>query len=302
MAEPQLRRALPHRFPRRPQAAGDRAAGGAELRGRRPRGSLAEVALPRRLQRARGAGAAHGRLRGRRHGCGRSCTARRCREMVVPYGDPAAATSARTPSTSASTASACWPTRWRWAATASARSATSTPGWPTARATRTASRTRSACTRRTTASSGSTPTGSPARSRCGAPAGWCVSSIATVGNYEYGFYWYFYQDGSIQFEMKLTGIVNTAGADAGRDAALTATHRGARRLRASTTSTSSTCGSTWRSTASATRSSRSTPWRCPRARTTRTATPSACGETVLATRAAGAAQRRLAAARGSGGS
>ena len=37
-----------------------------------------------------------------------------------------------------------------------------------------------------------------------------LSSIATVGNYEYGQYWYFYQDGSIQFEIKATGILNTA--------------------------------------------------------------------------------------------
>ena len=36
-----------------------------------------------------------------------------------------------------------------------------------------------------------------------------VSSIATVGNYEYGFYWYFYLDGTIQLEVKLTGIVST---------------------------------------------------------------------------------------------
>jgi primary-amine oxidase len=36
-----------------------------------------------------------------------------------------------------------------------------------------------------------------------------VSSITTVGNYEYGFYWYFYQDGSMQFEVKLTGIMST---------------------------------------------------------------------------------------------
>ena len=36
-----------------------------------------------------------------------------------------------------------------------------------------------------------------------------VSMIANVGNYDYGFYWYFYQDGSIQMEVKLTGIVNT---------------------------------------------------------------------------------------------
>ena len=37
-----------------------------------------------------------------------------------------------------------------------------------------------------------------------------VSCVATVGNYEYGFFWYFYQDGRIQFEIKLTGIINTA--------------------------------------------------------------------------------------------
>jgi primary-amine oxidase len=36
-----------------------------------------------------------------------------------------------------------------------------------------------------------------------------VSFIATVANYEYGFYWYFYQDGTIQLEVKLTGIMNT---------------------------------------------------------------------------------------------
>jgi primary-amine oxidase len=36
-----------------------------------------------------------------------------------------------------------------------------------------------------------------------------VSSVATVGNYEYGFFWYFRQDGSIEVEVKLTGIVQT---------------------------------------------------------------------------------------------
>jgi primary-amine oxidase len=36
-----------------------------------------------------------------------------------------------------------------------------------------------------------------------------VSFIATVGNYEYAFYWYFYQDGTLQCEIKLTGIMNT---------------------------------------------------------------------------------------------
>lgn len=37
-----------------------------------------------------------------------------------------------------------------------------------------------------------------------------LSFIATVGNYEYGFFWYFYQDGSIQYEVKLTGMMTTA--------------------------------------------------------------------------------------------
>ncbi len=38
-----------------------------------------------------------------------------------------------------------------------------------------------------------------------------VSSISTVANYEYGFFWYFYQDGNIEFEVKLTGILSTGG-------------------------------------------------------------------------------------------
>ena len=38
-----------------------------------------------------------------------------------------------------------------------------------------------------------------------------VSSIYTVGNYDYGFYWHLYQDGSIEAEVKLTGIVSTIG-------------------------------------------------------------------------------------------
>lgn len=37
-----------------------------------------------------------------------------------------------------------------------------------------------------------------------------VSFWATVGNYDYGFFWYFYQDGSIECEVKLTGIIQTA--------------------------------------------------------------------------------------------
>jgi primary-amine oxidase len=36
-----------------------------------------------------------------------------------------------------------------------------------------------------------------------------ISSIITVGNYDYGFYWYLYQDGIIGSEVKATGIVAT---------------------------------------------------------------------------------------------
>jgi primary-amine oxidase len=42
-----------------------------------------------------------------------------------------------------------------------------------------------------------------------------VSSISTVENYEYGFFWYFYQDGNIQFEIKLTGILSLGAAHEG---------------------------------------------------------------------------------------
>ena len=35
-----------------------------------------------------------------------------------------------------------------------------------------------------------------------------VSFIATVGNYEYGFYWHFYQDGTIELKVKMTGIIS----------------------------------------------------------------------------------------------
>ncbi|GAA1974037.1 primary-amine oxidase [Amycolatopsis minnesotensis] len=34
-----------------------------------------------------------------------------------------------------------------------------------------------------------------------------LSSISTVGNYDYGFFWYLYLDGTVEFEAKATGIV-----------------------------------------------------------------------------------------------
>jgi primary-amine oxidase len=35
-----------------------------------------------------------------------------------------------------------------------------------------------------------------------------LSTIATVGNYEYGYFWYFYQDGTIGYEIKMTGVMS----------------------------------------------------------------------------------------------
>jgi primary-amine oxidase len=42
-----------------------------------------------------------------------------------------------------------------------------------------------------------------------------ISSIITAANYEYAFYWYLYQDGTIETEVKLTGIVLTSAVDPG---------------------------------------------------------------------------------------
>ena len=36
-----------------------------------------------------------------------------------------------------------------------------------------------------------------------------ISSIATVGNYEYGYFWYLYTDGTIEYEVKLSGVIST---------------------------------------------------------------------------------------------
>jgi primary-amine oxidase len=40
-----------------------------------------------------------------------------------------------------------------------------------------------------------------------------VSFFTTVGNYDYGFYWYFYLDGTIECEIKLTGVLFTGAHD-----------------------------------------------------------------------------------------
>jgi primary-amine oxidase len=42
-----------------------------------------------------------------------------------------------------------------------------------------------------------------------------LSFISTVGNYDYGFFWYLYLDGNIQLEVKLTGIVSPMAIEPG---------------------------------------------------------------------------------------
>ena len=43
-----------------------------------------------------------------------------------------------------------------------------------------------------------------------------ISFIIIADNYEYAIYWYFYQDGTIEFEVKLTGIVLTSALPPGQ--------------------------------------------------------------------------------------
>ena len=79
-----------------------------------------------------------------------------------------------------------------------------------------------------------------------------ISSIATVGNYEYGYFWYLYTDGTIEYEVKLTGVISTGALEPG-DAARSTARSSRPASTGRTTSTSSACGWTWRSTATPTR-------------------------------------------------
>src|SRR5256712_6058167 len=42
-----------------------------------------------------------------------------------------------------------------------------------------------------------------------------LSTVATIGNYEYGYYWYFYQDGGIGYEIKMTGVMSNGAVPEG---------------------------------------------------------------------------------------
>ena len=120
-------------------------------------------------------------------------------EMVVPYGvHRRPTTGGRTPSTPASGGSGMTPVAGAGLRLPGRDPSTSTPCWPTR------SGSRASLQRHLPARRGlrhlwkhvDTRTGS----RRGAPQSrrMVVSSISTVGNYEYGFFWYFYLDGTIQ--------------------------------------------------------------------------------------------------------
>ena len=44
-----------------------------------------------------------------------------------------------------------------------------------------------------------------------------ISCFATIGNYEYGFFWYLYTDGTIQYEVKLSGVLSTGAVPVGEE-------------------------------------------------------------------------------------
>ena len=201
------------RLPRRPAADRGHPARGLEPAARRPSAQLGPVASAHRLQPARGAHAARAGLRrGRRRRAAADrppALDRRARDSLRRHESDGRAS--RTPSTSASTASGRTPTRSSSAATAWARSATSTPSCTTARG-RAQTIANAICLHEEDAGilwkhydwrSGATDVRRARKL--------VISTIVTVGNYEYGLYWYLTLDGGIAFEAKLTGVLHTAG-------------------------------------------------------------------------------------------
>ncbi len=81
-----------------------------------------------------------------------------------------------------------------------------------------------------------------------------ISSVSTIGNYVYGFFWYFCQDGTIGVEVKATGIPFASALPVGKSSAYGALMAPASRRMC--ISISSATGSTWRWTARRTRSAR----------------------------------------------
>ena len=204
---------------------------------------LAEVALPRRLHRTRGARPAHGRIRGRRPRAHRPLP-RSLAEMVVPYGDPAQPHYRKNAfdageygigmlANSLELGCDCLGEIRYFDAVLADPS-----GEPVTHQ-----------ERHLPARGGLRH---PLEARRLAQVGTevrrsrrlVVSFIATVGNYEYGFFWYFYQDGSIEFEVKLTGILSDRRAAAPGETRKYGTRRRRPASTRPSTSTSSASGST----------------------------------------------------------
>ena len=98
-----------------------------------------------------------------------------------------------------------------------------------------------------------------------------ISFFTTIGNYDYGFYWYLYLDGTIEFEAKATGMVFTS---ATRARGTSTPPRWPRDSVRPTTSTSSAPGWTWLWTVLPTGSRKKKPYGSPSAKATSAATPS----------------------------
>ena len=77
------------------------------------------------------------------------------------------------------------------------------------------SRTRSACTRRTRGSAWKHTDFRTEEVEVRRLRRLVISTIVTVGNYEYGYFWYLYNDGTIEYEVKLTGVLSTGAITVG---------------------------------------------------------------------------------------
>ena len=128
-----------------------------------------------------------------------------------------------------------------------------------------------------------------------------VSFISTVGNYEYGFFWYFYLDGNIQLEVKLTGIVSPMAIEPGHDAAVRERDR-RRRCRAAPSAHVQRPARLRRRRRDATRSTRSTRNGCRPVPTIRGSTRSGAKSTRLETERDRATRSRRGARRARGAS
>ncbi len=101
--------------------------------------------------------------------------------------------------------------RWRSAPTRRVTPACSTRSTPTTWASRSPCRARWRSMNATAACSGSTSSTTAAATSSRRARELVVFSLVTVGNYDYGFNWIFGQDGTLEVQAVLTGIMLTKG-------------------------------------------------------------------------------------------